>query len=78
MSVNILKYEGDVWRTADFLRGAGIKESDFPKFMMPYFALIMVESRLVRESNKIKENYGDKDVMLTTFRLNESGACGRI
>jgi type I restriction enzyme M protein len=39
MSVNILKYEGDVWKTADFLRGAGIKESDFPKFMMPYFAL---------------------------------------
>ncbi|MBS1641731.1 MAG: N-6 DNA methylase [Bacteroidetes bacterium] len=59
MSINILKYEGDVWRTADFLRGAGIKESDFPKFMMPYFALIMVESRLVRESAKLKADHSD-------------------
>lgn len=62
MNVNILKYEGDVWKTADFLRGAGIKESDFPKFMMPYFALIMVESRLVRESNKLKADHKDLDI----------------
>ncbi|MEZ5047408.1 MAG: N-6 DNA methylase [Chitinophagaceae bacterium] len=62
MSINILKYEGDVWRTADFLRGAGIKESDFPKFMMPYFALIMVESRLVRESNKLKADHNNLDI----------------
>jgi type I restriction enzyme M protein len=62
MSVNILKHEGDVWRTADFLRGAGIKESDFPKFMMPYFALIMVESRLIRESLKIKENHSNLEI----------------
>lgn len=62
MSVNILKYEGDVWKTADFLRGAGIKESDFPKFMMPYFALIMVESRLVRECNKLKADHNDLDI----------------
>jgi type I restriction enzyme M protein len=62
MSVNILKHEGDVWRTADFLRGAGIKESDFPKFMMPYFALIMVESRLIREGLKIKENHSNLEI----------------
>ena len=43
--MNILQYESDVWRTADLLIGAGIKQSDFPKFMMPYFALILVESR---------------------------------
>lgn len=59
MSVNILKYESDVWRTADYLRGAGIKESDFPKFMMPYFALIMVESRLIRQKNELEEQYGE-------------------
>lgn len=59
MCINILKYESDVWRTADFLRGAGIKESDFPKFMMPYFALIMVESRLIRQRNYLKEQYPD-------------------
>ena len=29
MSVNILKYESDIWKTADLLRGSGFKESDF-------------------------------------------------
>lgn len=48
MNNNILKYESDVWKTADLLRGSGIKESDFPKYMMPFFALLMVESRLIR------------------------------
>lgn len=62
MSINILQYEGDVWKTADFLRGAGIKESDFPKYMMPYFALIMVESRLIRESTKIKADHSDLEM----------------
>jgi type I restriction enzyme M protein len=62
MSVNILKYESDVWKTADLLLGAGIKQSDFPKFMMPYFALIMVESRLMRESNKLKETHTELDI----------------
>jgi type I restriction enzyme M protein len=57
-----MKYESEVWKTADFLRGAGIKESDFPKFMMPYFALIMVESRLVRECTKMKETHSDLDI----------------
>lgn len=55
---NILKYESTIWQTADLLIGAGIKQSDFPKYMMPYFALIMVESRLIRESNKLLEEYG--------------------
>lgn len=27
---------------------------------------------------KVQAQYGDKDVMLTTFRLNETGVCGRI
>ncbi len=55
MSINILKYESDIWKTADLLIGAGIKQSDFPKFMMPFFALVMVESRLIREANRIRE-----------------------
>ena len=50
MSINILKYESEVWKTADLLIGAGIKQSDFPKYMMPFFALLMVESRLIREA----------------------------
>lgn len=56
MNNNILKYESDVWKTADLLRGSGIKESDFPKYMMPFFALLMVESRLVRAAEKLEED----------------------
>ncbi len=53
---NILQYESTVWATADLLLGAGIKQSDFPKYMMPFFALIMVESRLIRMKNeKLKD-----------------------
>lgn len=70
MNQNILKYESKVWATADLLLGAGIKQSDFPKYMMPYFALIMVESRLIREANKLLIEYGvdsisemDKDTL---------------
>lgn len=58
MSKNILTYASDVWATADLLIGAGIKQSDFPKFMMPYFALIMVESRMIREANVLLEEFG--------------------
>lgn len=62
MSINILKYESEVWKTADFLRGAGIKESDFPKYMMPFFALIMVESRLIREADRLEKEVGKDDI----------------
>jgi len=54
---NILQYESKVWQTADLLIGAGIKQSDFPKYMMPFFALVMVESRLIRESNSLLKEY---------------------
>ncbi|MBE3025976.1 N-6 DNA methylase [Janthinobacterium sp. GW458P] len=37
-----------IWKTADTLRGAGIKEGDFPSYMMPFFALMLLESRLRR------------------------------
>jgi type I restriction enzyme M protein len=62
MSINILKYELDVWRTADLLLGAGIKQSDFPKYMMPYFALLMVESRLIREANRLEKEIGKDSI----------------
>ena len=56
--MNVLQYESDVWKTADLLIGAGIKQSDFPKFMMPFFGLLMVESRLLRESKILLKDYG--------------------
>ncbi len=62
MSDNILQYESKVWQTADLLIGAGIKQSDFPKYMMPFFALIMVESRLIRESKRLLIDFGKEQL----------------
>ena len=62
MSINILKYESEVWKTADLLIGAGIKQSDFPKYMMPFFALLMVESRLIREADRLEKEIGREDI----------------
>lgn len=60
MSSNILQYESKIWATADLLRGSGIKESDWPACMMPFFALAMIESRLVRLIDKFKAEYGEE------------------
>lgn len=57
MPVNILQYESDIWASADSLRSAGLKQSDFPKYMMPFFALRMVESRLIRENKRLSEEF---------------------
>ncbi|MEG4506313.1 hypothetical protein QUA81_22100 [Microcoleus sp. F6_B4] len=38
----------------------------------------LIDPTLLGIVQKIKEHYGDKKVMLTTFRLNETGTCGRI
>ena len=62
MNLNILKYESEVWKTADLLIGAGIKQSDFPKYMMPYFALLMVESRLIREAKRLEKEIGRDNI----------------
>ncbi|RLA72306.1 MAG: N-6 DNA methylase [Epsilonproteobacteria bacterium] len=56
---NILKYESKIWNTADLLRSSGFKESDFPKFMMPFFALAMVESRFIRMAEELRAEVGD-------------------
>jgi type I restriction enzyme M protein len=75
MSINILKYESDVWRTADLLIGAGIKQSDFPKYMMPYFALLMVESRLIREAYKLEKEISKENIddFIEMFQLEGLG-----
>ena len=57
--MNILQYESKIWATADLLRGCGIKESEWPAFMMPFFALAMIESRLVRMFDNLKEKVGE-------------------
>lgn len=52
----LLAHAETIWRTADTLRGAGIKESEFPSYMMPFFALMLLESRLRRfKAEKVAE-----------------------
>lgn len=52
----LLSYTETIWKTADTLRGAGIKEGDFPSYMMPFFALMLLESRLRRfKAEKVAE-----------------------
>lgn len=59
-NTNVLQYESKIWATADLLRGCGIKESEWPSFMMPFFALVMLESRLFRLFDELKEEIGEK------------------
>ncbi|MDQ3191279.1 MAG: SAM-dependent methyltransferase [Bacteroidota bacterium] len=75
MSNNILQYESKVWKTADLLIGAGIKQSDFPKYMMPFFALLMVESRLIREANILENQMGKENIddFIEIFKLEGLG-----
>lgn len=70
MSQNILQYESKVWSTADLLIGAGIKQSDFPKYMMPYFAMIMLESRLVRHYKLLLDDF-DADTIADIDDIND-------
>jgi type I restriction enzyme M protein len=69
MNKDILKYESKVWATADLLLGAGIKQSDFPKFMMPFFALIMVESRFLRMGDELKKELEDSGDVLENWEF---------
>ncbi|HEX5362895.1 MAG TPA: hypothetical protein VFW59_01360, partial [Gallionella sp.] len=56
IGAGIITYEADIWKTADTLRGCAIKESDWPGYMMPFFALMLVESRVRRlRTEKIAE-----------------------
>ena len=59
--MDILQYESKVWATADLLRGSGIKESEWPSFMMPFFALVMIESRLIRMFEELKAEVGEEE-----------------
>ncbi|MBC7618218.1 MAG: N-6 DNA methylase [Candidatus Saccharibacteria bacterium] len=48
IGAGLLSCADKIWDTADTLRGAGIKASEWPAYMMPFFALMMLESRLRR------------------------------
>ncbi len=73
MTQDILKYESKIWATADLLIGAGIKQSDFPTFMMPFFALMMVESRLLRMKEELQSDDIADDILLELIQNEDKG-----
>lgn len=65
---NILVHAEQIWKLADTLRSVGIVDGAVPKSMMPFFSLMMVDSRVRREvDNKRKElkakDYSDEDIL---------------
>jgi len=56
--MDILQYKTKVFSVAEYYRGAGIKQSEWPKMMMPFFTLRLVESRLIRARDELEEEIG--------------------
>ena len=52
-----MQYESDIWAIADDLIAVSIKQSDFPTYMMPFFALMMLEGRMRNAVAKVTEKY---------------------
>lgn len=77
MLPDIMSYESKIWAIADLLIASGIKQSDFPKYMMPYFALMMAEGRLRAVVADIEENdvkrEEDKEEFIEEFRSRDCG-----
>ena len=55
---DIMHYESKILEEADLLLSAGIKQSDFPAYMMPFFALVMVEGRMINTIKRVENDYG--------------------
>ena len=55
---DIMHYESDIWAIADLLLAASVKQSDFPTYMMPFFALVMLEGRMLNAIKQVEEEYG--------------------
>lgn len=75
---DIMHYESDIWAVADLLLAAGIKQSDFPAYMMPFFALVMVEGRMTNTVKRVESEYGttaesDAEAFKTLYDAEECG-----
>lgn len=75
---DIMHYESDIWEVADLLLAAGIKQSDFPAYMMPFFALVMVEGRMINTVKRVENEYditaeGDAEAFKTLYDAEECG-----
>ena len=55
---DIMHYESDIWSVADLLIAASVKQSDFPAYMMPFFALMMLEGRMRNAVRRLKAEFG--------------------
>jgi type I restriction enzyme M protein len=55
---DIMHYESKIWEIADLMRSASIKQSDFPNYMMPFFALMMLEGRMLNAIQKVIDEEG--------------------
>ncbi|MDY6260197.1 MAG: N-6 DNA methylase [Bacteroidales bacterium] len=54
---DIMHYESEIWNIADLLLSASVKQSDFPTYMMPFFALVMLEGRMLNVVRRIEQQY---------------------
>lgn len=55
---DIMHYESDIWSIADLLLAASVKQSDFPAYMMPFFALMMLEGRMLNAMKRVEVEEG--------------------
>ena len=53
-----MHYESDIWVIADLLLAASVKQRDFPAYMMPFFALMMLEARMLNAMKLVEEEEG--------------------
>ena len=75
---DIMHYESKIWNVADLLLAAGIKQSDFPAYMMPFFALVMVEGRMINTIKRVENAYDitAQDDIEAFKELYDSEECG--
>ena len=55
---DIMHYESDIWAIADLLLAPSVKQSDFPAYMMPFFALMMLEGLMLNAMKRVEEEEG--------------------
>lgn len=75
---DIMHYESDIWAIADLLLAASVKQSDFPTYMMPFFALVMLEGRMLNAIKEVENDEGltaesDPDDFKEAFLEKECG-----
>lgn len=55
---DIMDYESRIWSVADLLLSAAIQQSKFPEYMMPFFALMMLEGRMRNYAEGVTQKEG--------------------